>query len=85
MHVQLPTVTEFFPDRSSEAEWWGGTHTVRVLDHYGKPVMYGNKTREEMRNNSAYMLMYKRKKSGPTEIIHSKKKVMNGLIIVTCY
>ena len=38
---------------------------MRVTDNYGKPV-YGNKFREEMRNNSAYMLMYKRKGSGTT-------------------
>ena len=52
-------VSEFSPERNGESEWFGGTQTVQVLDNFGKP-MYHNQTRQEMRNNSAYMLVYQR-------------------------
>ena len=52
-------VSEFSPESSSEIEWFGGTQTVQVLDNFGKPL-YNNQTRQEMRNNSAYMLVYQR-------------------------
>jgi hypothetical protein len=56
------TVTPFNPSSGAESEWFGGKSLVPVINQYtGEPV--GNSTRMEFRNNSAYMLVYRRKAS----------------------
>eukprot|EP00946_MAST-07B_sp_MAST-7B-sp1_P004963 g4963.t1 len=54
------SVTPFDPSTGAESEWFGGKSHVPVINQYtGEPI--GNSTRLEFRNNSAYMLVYRRK------------------------
>ena len=55
-------VTPFNPSAGAGSEWFGGKSDVPVINQYtGEQV--GNSTRLEFRNNSAYMLVYRRKSS----------------------
>ena len=53
------TTVSKFSLRNVESEWFGGKTMVPYTDYTGQPV--GNSMKEEMRNNSAYMLVYRRK------------------------
>eukprot|EP00946_MAST-07B_sp_MAST-7B-sp1_P002869 g2869.t1 len=85
------SVTPFDPSIGAESEWFGGKSHVPVINQYtGEPI--GNSTRLEFRNNSAYMLVYRRKNNSisldsayesNSEITRSALNMLEGHTLTT--